>query len=81
MSLCPLTFNDTRLSRVKRPVARIRREVMEVFMWPLARSVSLAANIPVIVQEKLDTTASTSIHSSVSTCHVTKLQNELDGFS
>ena len=42
---------------------------MEVFMWPLARSVILAANIPVIVQEKLDTTASTSIHSSVSTCH------------
>ena len=54
---------------MNRPVATNRREVIEVFMWPLARSVILAANIPVIVQEKLDTTANTSIHSSVSTCH------------
>ena len=69
LALYTFTFSDTRLSRVKRPVARTRSMVMEVFMWPLALSVSLAASIPVMVQEKLDTTASTSIHSSVSTCH------------
>ena len=69
LALYTFTFSDTRLSRVKRTVARTRSMVMEVFMWPLALSVILAASIPVMVQEKLDTTASTSIHSSVSTCH------------
>ena len=57
-----MTWTETRVRPVKKMDARERRMKIDVFMWPLSLSVSLAAAMAVQVFEREPTIPRTSTH-------------------